>query len=124
LIDGFKMLDGSGAGNDVTWASAEVDGPHWIEITLPEPKPMTEVTVYWAYSGQTFHTSQHIQIQVADNDRWRRVADSGDQVLSPQRNHTLRFDEVTTDRIRVYQPQKGGTVGRPDLMWVAEVEVR
>ncbi len=124
LIDGFKMLDGSGAGNDVTWASAEMGGPHWIEVTLPEPKPMKEVTVYWAFSGQTFYTSQRVEVQVPDNGGWRTIATSGDQPLQPQRNHTLRFDEVTTDRFRVYQPDKGGPAARPDLMWVAEVEAR
>ncbi len=124
LIDGVKMLDGTGAGNDVTWASAESSAPHWIQITLPEPKPIKEVTVYWAYSGQTFHTSQRIEIQVPDNGGWRTVADSGEESLRPQRNHTFRFDELTTDRFRVYQPEKSGPSGRPDLMWVAEVEAR
>jgi len=124
LTDGFNMLTGEGAGNDVTWASAEDDQPHWIEIKLPQPKPIKEVTVYWSYSGSTFYTSQNIEIQVPEGGDWKTVYTSPKKGVTPARCTTFCFDEVTTDRFRVYQPSGGGTVQRPDLMWVAEVEAR
>ena len=124
LTDGFSQLTGEGAGNDVTWASAENDQPHWIEIKLPEPKPIKEVTVYWAYSGSTFYTSQNIHIQVPDDGGWRTVYTPPGGGFGPQRNTSFFFGEVTTDRFRVYQPPNGGPAPRPGLMWAAEVEAR
>ncbi len=121
LIDGFS---GEGSSNDVTWASAEDDQPHWIEIKLPQPRPVKEVTVYWANTGSTFHTSQNIEIQVPEGGGWKTVYTSPKKGFTPARCTTFFFDEVTTDRFRVYQPAGGGTVQRPDLMWVAEVEAR
>ena len=34
-----------------------------------------------------------------------------------------RFPAVETDRIRVHQPLGGGPEGRPNLLWIGEVEV-
>lgn len=124
LTDGFKELSGQGASNDVTWASAEDGSPHWIDITLPEPKPLKEVTVYWAYSGSTFFTSRRIQIQVPDNGGWKTVYTSPEDSIPVGRNRTFAFDEVTTNRFRVYQPGNAGPESRPGLMWIAEVEAR
>ncbi len=121
LTDGFC---GEGSSNDVTWASAEDDQPHWIEIKLPQPRPLKEVTVYWANTGSTFHTSQNVQVQVPEDGGWKTVYTSPKQGLGAERCTTFFFDEVTTDRFRVYQPAGGGTSQRPNLMWVAEVEAR
>jgi hypothetical protein len=124
LTDGHKILSGAGAGNDVTWASAEHDGPHWIEVTMQEEKELSEVTIYWAYSGSTFHTSQKTMIQVPDGDGWKTIYESPDEGPGQQRSTTFTFDPVMTDRFRIVQPPGGGSPGRPDLMWVAEVEAR
>ena len=124
LTDGYNQLTGQGASNDVTWASAEGGSPHWIDITLPEPKPLKEVTVYWAYSGSTFFTSRQIEIQIPDNGGWKTVYTSPDKGIPVGRHKTFAFDEVTTDRFRVYQPGNGGPESRAGLMWIAEVEAR
>lgn len=124
LTDGHKFLSGAGAGNDVTWASAENDAPHWIAVTMEEEKELSEVTIYWAYSGSTFHTSQKIMIQVPADSGWETVYESPDEGPGQQRSTTVTFDPVTTDSFRIFQPPGGGSSGRPDLMWVAEVEAR
>ncbi len=124
LTDGFNRLSGSGSGNDVTWASAEVTGDHWIDVTLPKAVPLSEVTLYWAYTGGTFYTSQNIEIQVAAGDGWKTVAKSPAEGLQEGRNNTIKFNTVTTDHFRVYQPSGGGPASRPEIMWLAEVEAR
>lgn len=124
LTDGHKILSGAGAGNDVTWASAENETSHWIEVTLPEHKTLSEVTVYWAYSGSTFHTSQHVMVQVPENDGWKTVYETPEGSQGAKRSSTYSFEPVQTQTFRVYQPPGGGPSSRPNLMWVAEVEAR
>ncbi|MFP3904067.1 MAG: discoidin domain-containing protein, partial [Armatimonadota bacterium] len=121
LTDGYKILSGAGAGNDVTWASAENEQPHWIEVSLPEEKTLSEVTVYWAYSGSTFYTSQQVMVQVPENDGWRTVYKTPEDSQGAQRSSTYTFEPVQTQQFRVYQPPGGGPSSRPNLMWVAEV---
>ncbi len=124
LRDGYKILSGAGAGNDVTWASAENETPHWIEVTLPEEKTLSEVTVYWAYSGSTFYTSQHVMVQVPAKNGWKTMYDTPEGSQEAKRSSTYSFEPVQTQRFRVYQPPGGGPSSRPNLMWVAEVEAR
>jgi hypothetical protein len=124
LNDGFKKLTGAGCGNDVSWASADNSSDHWLEVTMAQEQTVSEVTVYWAYSGGVYFTSQKILIQVPDDGGWRNV------YSSPQEGHSVgpctsfSFEPVKTNRFRIYQPAGGGSASRPNLMWLAEVEAR
>ncbi len=124
LNDGFKQLTGAGCGNDVSWASAEEATDHWLEVTMPEAKTIKEVTVYWAYSGDTYFTSQKILIQVPDEGGWRNVSTPSPDGNPSGACTTFAFEPVKTDRFRIYQPKGGGSSSRPDLMWLAEIEAR
>ncbi len=124
LNDGRKEFDGVHCQNDVSWASAEQAGPHWVQASLGQPRQLREVTVYWAFYGSTFHTSQSLQIQVPDGSGWRTV------YTSPPEGHpvgpctTFPVPAVTVDGFRIVQADGGGAAGRPQLMWIAEVEAR
>jgi hypothetical protein len=124
LNDGFKELSGGSCGNDVSWASSEGPNDHWLEVTMPQERTVGEVTIYWAYAGATYHTSQSIMIQVPDDGAWRNVYTSPPEGHQPGPCTTFAFDPVKTDRFRIYQPAGGGGAGRPNLMWLAEVEAR
>ncbi|MFO7947484.1 MAG: discoidin domain-containing protein [Armatimonadota bacterium] len=124
LNDGAKDLTGVHCRNDVSWASAETPSPHWIEVTLDEPRTIEEVSVWWAYYNNTYHTSQDIEIQVPDGDGWKIVYQSPEGGHEPSAVTTFRFEPLETDRFRIYQHAGGGCAGRPDLMWVAEIEAR
>lgn len=124
LNDGFQELSGVSCGNDVSWASSEGPSDHWLEVTMPQERTVKEVTIYWAYAGATYHTSQNILIQVPDNGAWRNVYTSPPEGHQPGPCTTFAFDPVTADRLRIYQPAGGGGAGRPNLMWLAEVEAR
>jgi len=124
LNDGFKDLTGVHCQNDVSWASAEGPGDHWVEVTLPEPKTIKEVTVYWAYYSGAYHTSQKIEIQVPEDAGWRSIYSSPKEGHPVSRCTTFRFTPVKMDKFRVFQHSGGGAAGRPDLMWLAEIEAR
>lgn len=124
LNDGRREFDGIHCQNDVSWASAEQPGPHWVQASLGQPRELREVTVYWAFYGSTFHTSQSLQVQVPDGSGWRTV------YTSPPDGHpvgpctTFSFPPVTVDGFRIVQADGGGAAGRPQLMWISEVEAR
>ena len=124
LNDGRKEFDGVHCQNDVSWASAEQSGPHWIEAALGQPRELKEVTVYWAFFSSTYHTSQKLQVQVHEGDGWRTVYTSPAEGHPVGRCTTFAFPSVKTDRFRIVQADGGGATGRPQLMWVAEVEAR
>lgn len=124
LNDGFKELTGVHCRNDVSWASAEDPTEHWVEVKLDEPREISEVSVWWAYYQNTYHTSQDIDIRVAGDDGWKTIYSSPESGHPARPVTTFRFDPVKTDHFRIYQHPGGGAPGRADLMWIAEVEAR
>ncbi len=120
MTDGIEVV----AGGDWTlagWASAETPGDHWIELSWPEPREVHEVVVYWALD-QGFRRSREVQAQVRNGDGWRTLTAAGG-------GDAAAFDAfiveppVRTDAVRLLQPEGEGPPGRPDIMWVGEVQV-
>ena len=124
LQDGFVDLDGISCGNDVSWASAETEEPHWLEVHLAAPQRIREMILYWAHASQVYRTSQRWEIQVPEGDGWRPIYRSPDPPLAPTKYTRCRFDPVVTDRLRLWQPAGNGCAERPQLLWLGEVEVR
>ena len=124
LQDGFVDLDGISCGNDVSWASAETEAPHWLEVHLAAPQRVREMVLYWAHASQVYRTSQRWEIQVPEGDGWRPIYHSPEPPLAPTKFTRCRFEPVVTDRLRVWQPPDCGSVDRPQLLWLGEVEVR
>jgi hypothetical protein len=124
LQDGFVDLDGISCGNDVSWASAETEEPHWVEIGLPEPQRLHEMTIYWAHASKVYRTSQRWEVQAPDGGGWRTVYRSPDPPIAPTKFTRCRFDPVVTDRLRLWQPARSGSEERPNLLWLGEIEVR
>lgn len=124
LNDGIKRVPGAHCQNDVSWASAEVPGEHWLEVTLPEPKTLKEVTIYWASYGGSEHTSQKLAVQVPADGGWRTVAQSPEKGHPAHESTTLRFEPLKVSTFRVLQASGGGPSNRPDIMWVVEIEAR
>lgn len=108
----------------VAWASAEVAGDHWIELALAETSEVSGISIYWARDAGEFKVSSHIVLQYWDGVNWVTIT----ELRLPAEDRNLRstevtFAPVTTDKIRVLQPSGGGPVYRPNIMWVAEVQV-
>lgn len=103
------------------WASADrasEDG-HWLEITLPEPVPVSLIWIYWAIDNSHAFSAQNYDIQVWQEDAWRTVAEARQMPLSTVSQHS--WPSTVTDRVRIHQLPGGGPVSRPNIMWVAEV---
>lgn len=124
LNDGVRYIVGPGTLNDVSWASAEVPMPHWVEVTFPRPASIHEVVIYWATFRGVCHRAREVQVQIKKGDDWVAV----EAVRSEGKGHkcltVLEFEPVEVRRFRVYQPAGAGCEERVDLMWLAEIEVR
>jgi hypothetical protein len=124
LQDGNITLPGDTLPGTITWASAETDSPHWVEIDLGRERTVREVTVYWANYTDRLNTSHTVEVQVPKTDGWRSIYRSPSTGEAPAQLTTFTFEPVTTQRLRIWQPAGGGGIHRPNLMWLAEVEVR
>jgi len=125
LNDGITALPGDTCPNELTWASAETEADHWVEVQLPQAKTLKEVTVYWAAYTDRAYNPQRYAVQVPDGAGWRAVYESPADGEKPnQPVTTARFAPLSTDRFRIFMPAGGGAPSRPRLLWIAEIQAR
>lgn len=101
------------------WASEDNGSAHWVEIALPQAQAVRAVVIYWAFDNGEYWSAQRYQVQVKQDGAWRTVADqtkTGNRVYDVE-----QFTPVVTDRVRLYQPERGGNAARSGIMWVGEV---
>lgn len=104
------------------WASADDGKAHWIELKFAAPVTINRASLYWSLDAGVPRTSQEVQVQVPQGAGWRTVATLNAARPVPQSE--IKLDQlVTTDRVRLWQPEGKGPVNRPGLMWVREVEL-
>jgi hypothetical protein len=124
INDGSTTLSGTSCGNDVTWASTETPADHWVEVTLPKPTPIKEVSIYWAAYTDVVHSPKAFQVQIPEGDGWKAVYASPAEGEKESRVTTARFAPVTVSKFRVFMPAGKGSATRPNLLWVTEVKAR
>ncbi len=108
--------------SDASWASDEKTFPHFIEVRLSDsPAAIDSVIIYWAREWKPdrdiFETSRHISIYIDS----LLVAD-----VNPLGNHPrtkVIIRQIKGSTVRIVQGKGDGPSERPDIMWVAEVEV-
>ena len=126
LTDGVRNdVPEVGRWAEVAWASAERPGEHWVELRWPDAVTVTQVDIYWALDRGRFFPSRHLVLQAEGPDgAWQTVW----ELEWRQAGHSISRTSVTTapfttTALRLWQPAGGGPEGRPDLMWIAVVEV-
>ncbi len=123
INDGVRFPDGPGRLNDVSWASADGPGPHWIEVDFGQARTISEVVVYWTLYRGTPHVPREVQVQVPADGDWAAL--DAKRVDGPAETctTTLRLEPLRTQRFRVCQPV-GGASPNSSYMWVVELEAR
>jgi len=78
--------------------------------------------VWGALDSGTLHVPQRIEVQAPTGDGWSAVEG---QRLEPGEKGlvTIRLPGENLGKLRLLQPEHGGSQDRPDLMWISEVEV-
>ena len=126
LTDGVRNdVPEVGRWGEAAWASAERPGEHWVELRWPTPVTVTQVDIYWALDRGRFFPSRRLLLQAeGPGGAWQTVW----ELEWHQAGHTVSRTSITTapfttTALRLLQPAGGGPEGRPDLMWIAEIEV-
>ncbi|MEN6404767.1 MAG: discoidin domain-containing protein, partial [Armatimonadia bacterium] len=103
------------------WASqdAAAEDGHWLEITLPAPKPVSQAWIYWAIDNNNVFSSQNYDIELWDGKQWKPVVQVRDNPPSTVSKHT--WPSQVTQKVRIHQLKDGGPASRPNIMWVSEV---
>ena len=102
-------------------ATEDAPGPHWVQVTFPAERDASRVVIYWNAEGGRVYSSRLFEVQVLVGDDWVTVAEGAEP--EPTLVSVLEFDTVATTAVRVRQPDGMGPAARPNIMWVAEVEV-
>lgn len=124
LQDGEAPPPGTTLPNAISWASAETESPHWVEVDFGRVREISEVVVHWANYEHQFHTSRIFEVQIPD-DGGRRTVYRSPEEGEPEALYTrAEFEPVEVRRFRVWQPAGGGSEARPNLMWLTEIEAR
>ena len=126
VVDGIKKrkeMDWQ----DCSWASAEDESAHGIEIQLSKPMSNGRFQVTWAYdiynedNGRWWVSRNYcIQTKKKAGDPWKTVV----QVKNNQSvigSYPLPQEEYSF--LRIYQLAGGGHAARPNIMWVGQIEL-
>lgn len=124
LNDGAARLPGHACLNDVSWASAEMPGDHWIEVDFGRPRLLREVVVHWSPYRGICHAARRARVQVPAGGEWVELETKRIDGSSRSCQSIFRFVPTRLERLRVCQRSGGGPAERPNLMWVIEVEAR
>ena len=108
--------------NEAAWASEETGGPHWVEITFPEPAMMHTLSVYWNIEGGVTYTSRHgTVVGWTESGEKVTLGEFTNQTVVPMTR--VDFEPRKLKAIELLQPVRGGSDTRPNLMWLSEIEV-
>ena len=103
---------------DVAWASGD-GGEHWIELDLPRPTMVEQVTVWWARDEGRLKASGQLELQTPQGDGWQTIAKG----QPADGRTTFALDGKPQGKLRLRQAAGGGSADRPNLMWVTEIAV-
>lgn len=124
LQDGEAPPPGDSLPNAISWASAETNSPHWVEVDFGRLREIREVVVHWASYTHQINTSRTFEVQAPENGDWRAVYRSPEEGEPEALFTRAEFEPLTVRRFRVWQPAGGGGTARPNLMWLTEIEAR
>ncbi len=111
-------------GTNTTWASDESStSPHWIIIDFGKDNRVSNVTIYWAWNDyqSQWMTPREYHIQHWDGSNYSDAVTVADPPIGDVTVTT--FPEVTTSKIRVYQPANMGPAFYPTVIWLTELEI-
>ena len=126
--DPIKVIDGltndkNLPWEDAAWASLELPVEHWIEIELAKTAKIKRVKIYWAFDNGKYFNSQEVEVQYYFQGYWKKLGViKTDKMDTPVSEIIIEKPEIGKT-LRIYQSAGKGPKVRPNLMWIAEVEV-
>ncbi len=106
---------------DAAWASSEDGDEAWLEFQFPQPLTNGDLVIHWAVDSGRIHASKEFEVQVLQGSSWKTI----DQIKENTEAVTVHALPGTGfDALRIRQAPGGGSIQRPNLMWIAQVERR
>lgn len=99
------------------WASMEDGEPAWVEFHLSAAHKGGSLHIYFHDESGPSH-AYRVEVMPAGATAWQTVGSVKDNT-DRNRSHALPTTPFTA--IRVVQDAGGGSAGRPDLLWIAQV---
>lgn len=132
-----ELNDGSEVNRwaEVAWASGETDDEHWLEYELAGKTNIDSIFIWWARDTGVFYYSQDFCIEVNGkvvydstipldkNPLVKEVLRKEGDAAGYQVTEIYFKEPVNGSTVRIIQFPGGGHPDRPNLMWVAEVEI-
>jgi hypothetical protein len=107
--------------NEAAWASAEKKLEHYIKINWKCVKKINRVVVYWALDKGEYYISKTINI-ASQNFKKETIIETDERVDTYFGYTSYDFNRpINTDTLIIKQPVGGGSVKRPNLLWVREI---
>lgn len=120
---------------EVAWASLETPDEHWLEYELAGKSKIQSIFIWWARDRGVFWYSEDIVIEVNGkvvydstrskdkNPLVKEVKRKEGDALGYQVTEIYFNEPINGDTVRIIQLPGGGNPDRPNIMWVAEVEI-
>lgn len=124
--DQLNDISEAGRWEHAAWASAEREEEHWLEFTIAEGSEVGGVSIYWARDRDRFWMSSNYVVEYWDEEQeeWVMIFEYiTDKEILNVYSTEITFVPVKTSKIRLLQREGGGSVARPNLMWIAEVQI-
>lgn len=103
------------------WASGESGEAQWLELTFPAELRAKGLKIAFAVDAGVPHVSRRFDVQVRRGGEWSTVKTVVDlkDVTS-----TVALPDAPIEGVRIHQPERGGSEIRPDLLWIAQLELQ
>lgn len=111
-------------GAATTTATDDTPGtPHWIEVNFGTQKTIQAVEVHWAWNEyrSEWMTSRQYSIQTWNGASFEDISVVNN--ITADSSTATAFPNVSTSRIRIYQPADMGPSAYPSVLWLTELEV-
>ncbi|MBE7557487.1 discoidin domain-containing protein [bacterium] len=102
------------------WHSGDSSGPHWIELTFADARPLERIDVWW---GPERLWPRAFRLEAWDGQAWRTLA-GGEEWRAAESQHTrILLRGLAAPKLRLVQRAGGGGRARPTAMCAVEVAV-
>jgi len=122
INDGIVHVPKNAHWTDESWASADENKEHFIELAFAQVRKIAGVAIYWSLDAGVPKTSRQVRLQAPDGQGWRDVLSVSPSGLEEETAIILP-SPLESARIRLLQPSGKGPRQRSGIMWVREVEV-
>jgi hypothetical protein len=105
------------------WASEEAEVEHWVEVELADSAPLDTIRIYWAFIDPTYAGPQFFKIFGWFSNQWNELLFNQNSQTNREMDVFKIDSPIPMEKIKIVQPPGNGPVERPNLFWIAEIEI-